>query len=479
MANHDAIIAGRSRPGKTRSDVLCPWDLESIAAVEECTAADVEQALTAASKLFRDRSSWLPAETRVGILERAAALLLERAEDFALRAAAEGGKPLVDSRVEVARAADGLKSCAECIRTHSGREIPMELNSASAQRLAVTRHEPIGVVVAVSAFNHPLNLIVHQAGPAVAAGCPVIIKPAADTPLSCLALAELLAEAGLPPGWCQVVTASDNAVAEALVTDPRAAFFSFIGSPGVGWMLRSKLAPGSRCALEHGGAAPVIAAADADLEDALPLLAKGGYYHAGQVCVSVQRIFAHRSIARELAEGLAALAQKMTVGDPRLPATEVGPLIRPRETARVAEWVTKAREGGAEILTGGDAIGETCYQPTLLYEPPADAEVSQREIFGPAVCVYPYDDIDAAIQQANSLPFAFQAAVFSRSLDTALHCYRQLDASAVMVNDHTAFRADWMPFAGLRQSGLGVGGIPYTFEEMQSEKMLVLRSPAL
>ncbi len=479
MKHYDAIIPERSAPGNARTEVLCPWDQKPIATVEACTAADAEQALGTAARLFGERNGWLDAEARVGILERAAALLLERAEDFALQAAAEGGKPLIDSRAEVARAADGLKSCAECIRTHGGREIPMELNGASAHRLAMTRHEPIGVVVAVSAFNHPLNLIIHQAGPAVASGCPVIVKPAADTPLSCLALAELLAEAGLPPGWFQVVTSADNSVAEALVTDPRTAFFSFIGSPGVGWMLRSKLAPGTRCALEHGGAAPVIVAADAELGSALPLLAKGGYYHAGQVCVSVQRIFAHHSIARELAQGLTELAEKMTVGDPRLPATEVGPLIRPRETERVAKWVEQARAGGAEVLTGGKPIGETCYQPTLLYNPPAQAEVSQREIFGPVVCVYPYRELDTAISEANSLPFAFQASVFSQSLDTALHCYRRLEASAVMVNDHTAFRTDWMPFAGLRQSGLGVGGIPYTFEDMQISKMLVLHSPAL
>lgn len=479
MQHHNAMITGRDAAGDARTEVRCPWDQQVIATVEECTPADAQQALDTAAKLFQNRRGWLTAETRIEILERAAALLLERIEEFALRAAGEGGKPLIDSRIEISRAVDGLKSCAECIRTHSGREIPMGINAASSGRIAMTRHEPIGVVVAVSAFNHPLNLIVHQAGPAVAGGCPVIIKPASDTPLSCLALAELLVEAGLPPGWCQVVTTQNNAVAEALVTDPRIAFFSFIGSAGVGWMLRSKLAPGTRCALEHGGAAPVIVAADADLEDAVPLLAKGGYYHAGQVCVSVQRVFAHHSVARSLAQELADRAQTMKVGDPRLGDTEIGPLIRPREINRVAKWVEQARQGGAEILTGGTPIGETCYQPTLLYNPPPTAEVSQKEIFGPVVCVYPYQDLDAAIAQANSLPFAFQAAVFSRDLDTALHCYRHLAASAVMVNDHTAFRVDWMPFAGLRQSGLGVGGIPYTFEDMQVSKMLMLRSPAL
>jgi acyl-CoA reductase-like NAD-dependent aldehyde dehydrogenase len=209
------------------------------------------------------------------------------------------------------------------------------VNAASAGRLAFTQLEPRGVVVAFSAFNHPLNLIAHQVGPAVATGCPVIVKPAEATPLSCWRFVEILHEAGLPPEWCQALMTTDLNVAGQLVSDSRVGFFSFIGSAKVGWMLRSKLAPGARCALEHGGAAPVIMARDADLDDALPLLAKGGFYHAGQVCVSVQRVFAHRAVARQVAEKLAELAYEMTVGDPTLPVTEVGPLIREAEVTRV------------------------------------------------------------------------------------------------------------------------------------------------
>jgi acyl-CoA reductase-like NAD-dependent aldehyde dehydrogenase len=244
-------------------------------------------------------------------------------------------------------------------------------------------------------------------------------------------------------------------------------------------MLRSKLAPGARCALEHGGAAPVIVSTDADLDAALPLLAKGGFYHAGQVCVSVQRIYCHKSIARELAEKLASLAGALKTGDPLLPETGVGPLIRPREVTRIDEWVREALDAGAEKLCGGEVLSESCYAPTVLFNPPDDARVSQQEIFGPVVCVYSYDDMNDAIERANALPLAFQAAVFTRDLDTALGCYKALDAAAVMVNDHTAFRVDWMPFAGLRQSGLGTGGIPYTFDEMQIDKLLVLRSDSL
>ena len=349
----------------------------------------------------------------------------------------------------------------------------MNLNAASGNRIAFTRREPIGVVVAVSAFNHPFNLIVHQVAPAVAAGCPFVVKPADDTPLSCYRFVEILHEAGLPKAWGQALLTENTEIATGLVTDPRVGFFSFIGSARVGWMLRSRLAPGTRCALEHGGAAPVIVAPDADLDRALPALAKGGFYHAGQVCVSVQRVFAHRSIVGRLTQGLAQLAERLRVGDPTLPETEVGPLIRQTEVERVGEWVKEAVAGGATALCGGRMLSSSCYSPTVLLEPPATCRVSTEEIFGPVVCVYAYDGLDEAIARANALPVAFHAAVFTRDYATAMRTYSRLDASAVMINDHTAFRVDWMPFAGLRQSGLGIGGIPYTFHDMQIEKMFV------
>ena len=217
----------------------------------------------------------------------------------------------------------------------------------------------------------------------------------------------------------------------------------------------------------------MIVAADADLAQAVPALAKGGFYHAGQVCVSVQRVFAHRSIVAELAAALAERARALRVGDPLLAETEVGPLIRPKEVERVHAWVEEAVGQGAQLLCGGQALSATCYAPTVLLEPPPDCRVSTHEVFGPVVCVYGYDDLDEAIGRANALPWAFQAAVFTRDHATAMHAYARLDASAVMLNDHTAFRVDWMPFAGLRQSGLGVGGIPYTFRDMQIEKLFV------
>ncbi len=477
--DHFPLLAPGVEPEGDAKTVVAPWDRSPIATVDRTGSAGIQKALQTAYDLYRDRDGWIPGGERVAILERASDLIRDRREHLAVEAAREGGKPLVDSLVEVDRAVDSVKLCAEYLRTQSGREIPMGLNVASEGKLAFTRHEPIGVVVAFSAFNHPVNLIAHQVGPAIAAGCPVIVKPAEATPLSGMRFVEILREAGLPDAWCQGLLTNDHDVSAELIEDERVAFFTFIGSDRVGWMLRSKLAPGTRCALEHGGAAPVIVAADADLDDALPRLARGGLYHAGQVCVSVQRLFVDRAVARDVADRLSTLATEMVVGDPTLEETDVGPLIRPGEVDRVEEWVQEAVDGGAKVVCGGERISNTCYRPTVLLDPPDDARVSRSEIFGPVVCVYPYDDMDTAIERSNRVPYSFQASVFTKDLDRALRAARRLDAFAVMVNEHTAFRVDWMPFGGLKRSGLGIGGIPYTMADMQVEKMTVIRSPEL
>ncbi len=479
MAQHFPLMVANSQQSDGVIEVFAPYDQQLIATVDTASSDAVESALATAYQLFRDKHSWLPAERRIEVLEKTAAIMQAKFDELAIEAAREGGKPLPDSKVEVARAIDGVKLCIEHLRTSAGEEIPMGLNAASAGRMAFTTKEPIGVVVAVSAFNHPLNLIVHQVAPAIATGCPVIVKPAEDTPLSCFRFVEILREAGLPEEWCQALTVSDLNVATQLVTDERVAFFTFIGSAKVGWMLRSKLAPGTRCALEHGGAAPVIVTEDADLDEALPLLAKGGFYHAGQVCVSVQRIYAHESIAEDLANRLANIAKNYSIGDPTLEATEIGPLIRPAEVDRVESWVDEAVNESAKLITGGNRISDSCYECTVVYDPPADCKLTQNEIFGPVVCVYPYSDMNDAIDSANSLPFAFQASVFAKNIDKIMSVVKQLDAAAVMVNDHTAFRVDWMPFAGLKQSGLGVGGIPHTMHDMQIDKLTVIKSKSL
>lgn len=460
-------------------EVRAPFDGAPVGAVATASADEVERALATAHALYKNRRQWLPKQQRIAILNRAAEIVTERREALARQAAHEGGKPYRDSLVEVDRGIDGIRGCIEVLRTEGGHVIPMDLNATSAARVAFTQYEPIGVVVGVSAFNHPFNLVVHQVAPAVAVGAPVIIKPAAATPLSCKAVVDIFHEAGLPPDWAQMVLPQDHELATKMVADARVGFFTFIGSAAVGWQLRAKLAPGARCALEHGGVAPVIVAQDADLDMALPRLARGSFWHAGQACVGVQRVFAHRSIASDVAAGIARLGDAMVIGDPLLPTTDVGPLIRHSECDRIGRWVDAAVEGGARRVSGGRKLSPSCYANTVLLDPPLDADVTRKEVFGPVVCVYGYDDIDAAIALANDLPYSFQAAVFTRQLDTAMHCYRHLDGTAVMVNENTLFRVDWMPFAGARVSGHGVGGIPYTMHEMQTEKMMVWRSDAL
>ncbi len=473
------MLAGSNKRNEHHIEVRSPYDDHLIATVETAELQDVNQALGTAQGLFSDRQQWLSVAERIAILERAVGLMEAEADSLAKGSAEEGGKPLLDSQVEMVRCIDSIRLCADTLRHDVATPVPMALNASSQHRFTIMNKEPIGVVVAVSAFNHPLNLIAHQVGPAIAAGCPVVVKPAENTPLSCFRLVKLFHQAGLPAQWCQVLLPENHDIAEALVTDPRVAFFSFIGSARVGWYLRSKLAPGTRCALEHGGVAPVIMTADADIDNAVPSLAKGGFYHAGQVCVSVQRLYVHRSIAREVAEKLAVAAQKMVVGDPLSDKTEVGPLIREGEVERVAEWVQEAVDAGTEVLCGAKALPNHCYAPTVLFDPPKDSKVSNAEIFGPVVCVYPFDDVDQAIADANSLDVAFQASVYSSNIDNALYISDRLAASAVMINEHTAFRVDWMPFAGLRQSGLGTGGVPYTLEDMQVEKMIVITSKGI
>jgi len=451
-----------------------PFDRSLIAETHIHDADEAEKAMQCAYDLFVDRSRWLPAHRRIAILERTAAIMEQRVDELTRTAAQEGGKPWVDSKVEVMRAINGVKLSAQEAGRIAGEQIPMGNTAASENRLAFTIREPIGVVMSISAFNHPLNLIVHQTATAFAAGCPVVVKPASTTPMSCFALVDIYREAGMPEAWVQPIVC-DNETAEKLATDKRVNYLSFIGSERVGWYLKSKLAPGTRCALEHGGAAPVIVEPDADLADMIPLLVKGGFYHAGQVCVSVQRVFVHESIARSVAVSVAAQAAKLKVGDPLNPDTEVGPLILPKEVDRLEQWVAAAQHAGAEVLTGGHRLSDTTFAPTVLWNPPHDAEVSTKEIFGPVVCIYPYTDRNDAIRRANELDYHFQAAVFTKHLDVAFDTVAKLNASAVMVNDHTAFRVDWMPFGGRDASGEGLGGIPHSVHEMTRTKLMVLR----
>lgn len=469
-----AQIPGYSPTDSIYTEVFSPYRGETVGRVQLVDQNGMRKALEVANKTFADPGLWLPAFKRAEILSRTADLISQQADDLALLVAREGGKPLTDARAEIQRAENGLRLCAEEATRIHGKQIPMQGSSPAMGHLAFTVREPIGVVAAVSAFNHPFNLIAHQVGPAVAAGCPVLVKPASNTPLSCIRLVALLYEAGLPPEWAMAVPCN-NAVSEFLITSPQISFFSFIGSARVGWMLRSKLAPGVRCALEHGGAAPVVIDASADIADAVPNLVKGGYYHAGQVCVSVQRVFVHKDRKDELMTLLEEAVSRLKVGDPILPETEVGPLIRQSEVDRVHGLVQEAIDEGAQLISGGVALEHQCYLPTLLFNPSLESKVMTQEIFGPVVCVRGVDTLEEGVKLSNSSQWSFQAAVFSQDIDAALTAAKHLKAAAVMVNDHTAFRVDWMPFGGRGPSGLGVGGIGPSVHEMTEEKMVVIR----
>ncbi len=445
---------------------------KTLKALTMHNAGDVELMLKTAKNLHEGEC--LPAYQRIEILQKLANLVVEEHEDFARLIANEGGKPLKDARIEVTRAIDGINIAIAGIRNIKGEQIPMDLTQAGVQRLAFTIMEPIGVVVAVSAFNHPLNLIIHQVVPAIATGCPVIVKPAAITPLCALRFAKLAIKAGLPEGYLQVAL-TDRENSEKLVTDSRVAFFSFIGSAQVGWMLKSKLAPGVRCALEHGGVAPLIFDEYSDMDGFIAGVVKAGFYHAGQVCVSVQRVFVPKDKAKEVAQKIADVASQLVVGDAIDEATDVGPLILPKEIDRVEAWVNQAITEGATLITGGKRINAVSYEPTVLLNPGNNSKVSNQEIFGPVVCIYDYFDISEVIEAANSLEVSFQASIFSDNITTAMNSAKALSASAVMINDYTTFRVDWMPFAGRKHSGYGIGGINHTMHDMLEHKMIVIK----
>lgn len=444
-----------------------------LAELEMHDSRQVEQMLSTAQQLHQ--TGRLPEKQRIAILNKLADLVEAEHEDFAQLIANEGGKPIRDARVEVTRAISGIRIAILELGNIKGEKIPMDYTPAGAKHTASTIFEPIGVVVAISAFNHPLNLAIHQVIPAVATGCPVIIKPASLTPLCTLRLAELIEQAGLPVGWVQVALLK-NEEAEKLVIDSRVAFFSFIGSAKVGWYLKSKLASGVRCALEHGGVAPLIFDKYIDEEGFINGVVKASMYHSGQVCVSVQRVYVPKDRAEDLAKKIAKIAGQQIVGDAINEETDLGPLISSRETDRIESWVNEAVATGAQLITGGKRINDISYEPTVLLNPPKDAKVSIQEIFAPVVCIYGYDTIDEAIEQANSLDVSFQSSVFSDDIEKATEIAKRLEASAVMINDYTTFRVDWMPFGGRKHSGYGTGGIGYSMRDMLEYKMIVIKS---
>ena len=458
-------------------EIKSPYNNEVIGSLKLSSEAEAFAMLDTAHEVFNNKKKWFKPFERIAILNKLAELVTAEQEWFAKQIAKEGGKPLIDAKVEVTRAIGGIKLAAEELKhILPGTEIPMGFSAASVNRSAFTINEPLGLVLAFSAFNHPLNLLVHQVTPAIATGCPVIVKPASKTPFCCQKFVELVHKAGLPKEWCQFLVCPTN-IAEKLVSSPKISFFSFIGSAKVGWYLQKQLAPGVKYAFEHGGAAPaVIDKTLSNLDEVINAIVKGGFYHAGQVCISTQRVFIHNEIIDKVANLLVDKVSKLKVGDPSLPDTEVGPIISINEVNRIDTWVKEAEKEGAKIICGGRALSESLYEPTVLLNPSFTSKVSNSEIFGPVICLYSFNNLEDVVEKINAIDLPFQAAVFSNNLDNIMYLFKNINASTIVINDSTNFRVDWMPFTGRKSTASDISGIPYAMHELLQHKMIVIKN---
>jgi acyl-CoA reductase-like NAD-dependent aldehyde dehydrogenase len=449
-------------------EVCSPYSGEIVARVAKAGAAEARRAVDAAERAMRDP---LPAHKRAEILVKVAGGLGRRADEAARQIAAEAGKPLKAARVEVARAMSTYTFAAVEARKLAGELVPMEGSQAGEGKLGFTLRVPAGVVGAISPFNFPLNLVAHKIAPALAAGCAVVLKPASQTPLSALLLAELEADAGLPPGWLNVLVGPASEIGDVLVEDERVRVITFTGSGDVGWKLRER-APRKKVNLELGNATPVIVEPDADLDDAATRLAANGFSFAGQSCISVQRIYVQRGVYDGFLERFLPKVEALKIGDPAEEDTDVGPLISEGDRERVLQWI---EESGGELLAGGDTTEEGLIRPTVIANPPPDAKVSCEEIFGPVVTVTPYDAIDEAIAHANGTRYGLQAGIFTSRVQTALRAGRELEFGGVTVNEAPTFRADQMPYGGVKASGNTREGPAWAVRELTEERLVVLQ----
>jgi acyl-CoA reductase-like NAD-dependent aldehyde dehydrogenase len=451
-------------------EVRSPYDGSLVGTVAKAGASEARRAVDAAERAMRDP---LPAHKRAEILVRVAAALGRRADEAATQIAAEAGKPLKAARVEVARAMSTYTMAAAQARTLAGEMVPMDASQAGEGKLAFTIRVPIGVVGAISPFNFPLNLVAHKIAPALAAGCAVVLKPASQTPFSALLLAELETEAGLPPGWLNVLVGPSAEIGDVLVEDERVKLITFTGSGAVGWGLAQR-APKKRVNLELGNATPVIVEPDADVEDAAARLAANAFSFAGQSCISVQRIYVHHDVYDWFKASFLPRVDALVVGDPAAADTDVGPLITQGERDRVLAWIDEAVAAGATLLSGGELDGELL-RPTVVERPPADAHLSCDEAFGPVCTLTPYESLTEAIALANGTRYGLQAGIFTSSLATASRAARELEFGGITVNEAPTFRADQMPYGGVKDSGNTREGPAWAVREMTEERMIVLQ----
>ncbi len=450
-----------------------PFDGRVVGQCPVSTRADAEAAVARASEVFA-RTRFLPSHERYAILRRIHDGILARREEFARGIVDEAGKPIRDARAEVDRALLVFSLCADEARRLGGEVLPLDLNAASMGRLGLTRRFGRGPVAAITPFNFPLNLVAHKVGPALACGCPVVLKPAEKTPLTALRLAEVIASSGWPEGGFAVLTPENpQAIGEFLAEDSRLPVLSFTGSDRVGWHLKS-LANKKRVTLELGGNAAVIVEPDADWEYVAARCAWGAFANAGQVCISVQRIFVQQSIFDTFAALLVEKACAMNVGDPHDEQTDIGPMVSPSARDKAQAAISQALEQGATALLRGESSGLSLLAPTVLTGTHAKMAVQDEEIFASAVVVEPYYTLDEALSRVNESRFGLQAGIFTRDVRAIFRAHETLQVGAVIANDVPQFRVDNMPYGGEKESGWGREGVRYTMEEMTEERLLVL-----
>ena len=450
-------------------DVRSPYSGEVVGRVAKAGAEETRRAIDAAERAMQEP---LPAHKRAEILVRVAGYLGRRHDEVARTISDEAGKPLKAARVEAKRAMSTYTMAAVEARKLAGEMVPMDASQAGEGKLGFTIRVPIGVVGAISPFNFPLNLVAHKLAPALAAGCAVVLKPAGQTPLSALLLAELEEEAGLPAGWLSVLVGPSAEIGDVLVDDERVRALTFTGSCAVGWKLRER-APRKRVNLELGNATPVVVAADADLDEAATKLAANAFSFAGQSCISVQRIYVERDAYDGFLERFLPKVEALKLGDPADEDTDVGPVIDEEARERILEWIEEARSSGARILTGGDLDGELI-RPTVIADAGPDLKVSCEEVFGPVCTVNAVGSLDEAIELANATRYGLQAGVFARGLRTALDAARRLEFGGVTINEAPTFRADQMPYGGVKDSGNTREGPAYAVRELTEERLVVV-----
>ena len=463
------LIGGNWVSTKEEIKVCDPFDGSVIDTVPRASAEDVKRAIDCAEKGY-ETSRKLPVHRRIEILQRVAAILRDRQEEFAKIIAREGSKTIREARKEASRCVDTITISAEEARRVVGETIPFDSRTGSENRFGYYYRFPIGVIAAITPFNDPLNLVAHKIGPAIAGGNSVVLKPATVTPLSALKLAEVFVEAELPANILNVVTGHGHEIGDALVTDPRVRMISFTGGGEAGLAITRK-AGLKKIGMELGSNSPVIVLADCDFLPAVENCVSGAFWAAGQNCIGVQRIYVEQTLFDRFAEKFAELTKNYRIGNKMDEKTDMGPMIEEKEAIRVERWIREAVEGGAKVLAGGKRQG-ALVEPTVLVNTPRGAKLDCQEVFGPVVSLYPVKDLDEGIRRSNEMSFGLHAAIFTRDLGKAFRAIHELECGGVMVNDSTDYRIDMMPFGGIKMSGLGREGIKFALLEMTEPKVV-------